>query len=80
MIEADDLEPASPCLSSPVDVILRVDDISRRGGPGDIARPHGLDDFVATAEQEATAFVRHRLSRMRHQTLVKVARYCHFDP
>jgi hypothetical protein len=63
MIEANDLEPASPCVASAVDMILRIDQ-KPRGLGGDVPRTHGLHNLVTTSDQQPAALRRRRLPRV----------------
>src|SRR5438093_1090142 len=70
VIEADDVEALKARLSPRVDVIFRIDEESMRIGC-EVARPDGLDDSIAGANEDATAFGGRRRTRMRHDRVLR---------
>jgi hypothetical protein len=63
VIEADDVQPAAARISTPVDVILRIDDKPRRS-IGNISRPNGLDYLHIAPEQQPTTLGRNGFPRV----------------
>jgi hypothetical protein len=56
MIEADDIQPASPSRPARDDVIFRIDEELCLGCVGNISRPDRLRDVFSATQQEAAAF------------------------
>src|SRR5262245_2785395 len=78
MVKPDDIEAACARLASPIDVILRVDFKSRRTR-GDISCASRFDDRFSAPEQEAAAFRRRSLARVRDDLLDRRAGNRHRD-
>src|SRR5260221_10173019 len=69
VIEAQELETAERCRPSCMDVIGRVN-LETIGIPGDVSRPHGLDDGAAGANEQAATLCRRCFACVRHDVVV----------
>lgn len=73
VVETDDLEAATARRAPGVDVLLRIDDEPVRI-VREVAGADRLDDRLAAAEQDAAAFGRRRLARVREDVVERVPR------